>query len=613
MPDTSILGYRITPPQSGLVQLGNTPFYATPNTPADPTDCERYPNSIYCNGRGFGFKSISLNVGLVADKCNVGVQINGTLAYVSLPTVDIVYRSPNCRVELPPPDPVTSNESDIPIPTTPDCASPLGFAYVKRKEAAEQMLVSAGLATISTIVTTEVVHISYPVVFSNAEVHHENGAVITLQVTAETKRNMPWLQTFGGYSLDLPLEQQQDLKLTFNRVYNVWSQSNDVSRQRYLDYTDYWLYPADGTDNNGTFIVTYGAGISDWRSSGIRTVSNFRFIDGYNRAINSDVTYYGNHIVTKWDVILTCGDYVPPVNKYPPPPPKKKKCCKDDDMTCCPDNSDLLKALLAKVNKLSQIVGVDEYPASLPASLVTKDGKNPGKTSIPNLTELFGWYIQRFDEIMGQFEINLEVAKPDKEGETIPIKLPNMAEAIAEMMTLMFQTSINSEILVNLCNRTLIETGQNKQQEFKNHMAINSLIEYFGFGIKETAETMPLTFTPGETSFSKMLQETNISVKGTEYDGKQPFHGALLDLLQAAAIIRAVHWKKLDASKNIAQQLIDSIVAAKAVKDTLFSHDDCLNFDVNELIQDVSSDNKKSGLTVSPSTTTQSTGTTGSE
>ena len=87
----------------------------------------------------------------------------------------------------------------------------------------------------------------------------------------------------------------------------------------------------------------------------------------------------------------------------------------------------------------------------------------------------------------------------------------------------------------------------------------------------------------------------------------------MLDLLQAAAIIRAVHWKKLDASKNVAQQLIDGIVAAKTVKDTLFSHDDCLNFDVNELIQDVSSDNKKSGLTVSPSTTTQSTGTTGSE
>ena len=613
MPDASILGYRITPPQSGLVQLGNTPFYATPNTPADPTDCERYPNSIYCNGRGFGFRSVSLNVGLVADKCNVGVQINGTLAFISLPTVDIVYRSPSCRMDLPPPDPVTSNDSEIPIPITPDCDEPLGFAYVKSRKASQQMLVDAGLATIDTTVSVEVAHISYPVVFSNEAVQHEKGAVITLQTTVETKRNMAWLQTFGGYSIELPLEQQQDLKITSNRIYNVWSRSNDVSRHHYPDYTDYWLYPPDGTDNNGTFIVTYGAGISDWHSSGIRTVSEFSFVNGYNRAINSDVTYYGNHIVYKWDVILTCGDYVPPTNKYPPPPPKKKKCCKNDDMACCPDNSALLKALLAKVNKLSQTVGVDDYPASLPASLITKNGKNAGKISIPNLTQLIGWYIQRFDEIMGQFEINLDVAKPDKEGETVSIKLPNLAEATAEIMTLLFQISINSEILVNLCNRNLIETGQSKQQEFKIYMAINSLIEYFGFGVNETSETMPLTFTPGETSFSKMLKETNISVKGTEYDGKQPFHGALLDLLQAAAIIRAVHWKKLDAGKDVAQQLIDGIKAAKVVKDTLFSHDDCLNFDVNELIQDAPSQNKAPGLTVTPGTTTQSTGTTGSQ
>ena len=276
-----------------------------------------------------------------------------------------------------------------------------------------------------------------------------------------------------------------------------------------------------------------------------------------------------------WKLIKTeCFNCKPENNFPPPPPPPKKRCC--DDMCCCPDNGngndDLLKALLAKVKKLSEIVGVDEYPASLPSSMITKNGKHPDNKQIPNLTQLFGWYIERFDELVGQFEVDIEIGDTDltKEGnQTETLRFPNIAEAIAELTGVLIKTSINSELLINICNRALIETGQNKQQNFKNYMAVQTIIEYLGFNYDDVQEKLPLTFTPGEISFDKMLKETEISVKVHHYAEKNGLKAQLHELLQAAAIIRAVHWRKINVNEDIAKQLKGTIINAKNNRDKL--------------------------------------------
>jgi hypothetical protein len=269
----------------------------------------------------------------------------------------------------------------------------------------------------------------------------------------------------------------------------------------------------------------------------------------------------------KHNVFLVCLDYK---KIDPPPPPPKKKCC--NDMNCCPDNADLLKLLLAKVKKLSEIVGVDEYPASVPISMITKEGKHSDNKNISNLTQLFGWYVERFDELIGQFEIDIEIKDTDltKEGEqSTTVRLPNIAESIAEMTALLIKASINSELLINICNRTLIEAGQDKQQNFKNYMASLAIIDYLGFAYADAEEKMPLTFTPGETSFDKMLKEAQVPLQVIRYNQKGGLRSQINDLLQAAAIIRAVFWRKIDPKSDIDEQFKQIIMNAKDTKDKL--------------------------------------------
>lgn len=91
------------PPQPGLVPIGNTPFYATPNEPIDPRDCARYSNSPWCGRPGFRPTKFMPIFNIVEDECNIGIEISPTLGYVALPDFQLVYRKdkPECRI--PPP------------------------------------------------------------------------------------------------------------------------------------------------------------------------------------------------------------------------------------------------------------------------------------------------------------------------------------------------------------------------------------------------------------------------------------------------------------------------------------------------------------------------------
>ena len=278
----------------------------------------------------------------------------------------------------------------------------------------------------------------------------------------------------------------------------------------------------------------------------------------------------------QYQVNVICGT---PSNRNNPSPFTLND--EDTDMVCCPTtyaNNKLLKELTEKVKKLSEIVGVDEYPASLPASLISKDEGFLGNL-IPNqdieiksLTSLFGWYIERFDEIVGQFEIPIEIkdSDPTKPGDQpVGLKLPNIAESIAEMVMLQMQTAINTETLVNMLTRTLVETGQDKQQNFKSYMLIQAIAEYMGFEYKQTSQKLPFTFHPGKESLEEMLKECELDISVAEYSDKVDLRGNLNDLLQAAAIIKAKYWKKVDHKGDIKQQIIDGVKAYAEIKKVL--------------------------------------------
>ncbi len=108
----------IVPPQPGLEPIiGN--FYGSP--PIDPTNCELYPDSLYCGGNPFTKSPIGIHFDIVQDECNFGVQGNAELAFIKLPPVQIVYRNPKCTLpineeEIKPPKETIDNRFPANVP-----------------------------------------------------------------------------------------------------------------------------------------------------------------------------------------------------------------------------------------------------------------------------------------------------------------------------------------------------------------------------------------------------------------------------------------------------------------------------------------------------------------
>lgn len=85
----------------GLVPVGDSGLYATPDEPADPADCDRYPSSIYCGENPFSLEPVSLEPSIILDECNIGIQLDGTFGFIKVPPIAIVYRREQCRHRKP--------------------------------------------------------------------------------------------------------------------------------------------------------------------------------------------------------------------------------------------------------------------------------------------------------------------------------------------------------------------------------------------------------------------------------------------------------------------------------------------------------------------------------
>lgn len=239
-------------------------------------------------------------------------------------------------------------------------------------------------------------------------------------------------------------------------------------------------------------------------------------------------------------------------------------------------------------------MGLHEFPASLPESLISKDDGFLGNLiptenkDIHNLTRFLTWYIERFDEIMGQWEIPIEIkdSDPSKPGEQpLGIKLPNMAEAIAEMFTLCLQTNINSETMLNIATRTMAEVGADKQQNFVSFKLLQSLTDWVGFKQKDISLKMPLLFTLNKTRYDEILKESEVNVGVVEFDDKFGLEADLMRFREGVAILQATNKKKIDPKGDIKAQILKYLLDTYASTKKVNGDDDDAEF--KQFLQDV--------------------------
>jgi hypothetical protein len=232
-----------------------------------------------------------------------------------------------------------------------------------------------------------------------------------------------------------------------------------------------------------------------------------------------------------------------PPSPFPNPPPRKRKM---DD--CCRENLKLLRAIYTGL-------GIAKFPGRLPSTIIqeiTKEGEapeEPPQVQIADFVDLLDWQFRRDDERWGQWEIQINVKDGDltKEGDQgKQVKFPNLAESIAELEGQMLSVTANLDALVAITTKSLVESGMARQEAIKGYLAAKTIIKYMAFKTTEIDVPVPMTFTAGAKTISALIQESEGHIKGTDYIEKETLRDILLDLLQAAAVIRAVHWQKID-------------------------------------------------------------------
>jgi hypothetical protein len=187
---------------------------------------------------------------------------------------------------------------------------------------------------------------------------------------------------------------------------------------------------------------------------------------------------------------------------------------------------------------------------------------------------LLNWQFERDDERWGQWQVELDIKDSDvtEEGDQKKqIKLPNLAESVAEFQGQLLSIMTNIDALVALQIKTLAEAGMSRQEGIKGYLAAKAIIKYMAFKATEIDVPVPMTFTAGAESISELLKESEGHIKGTDYTEKETLRDVQLDLLQAAAIIRAVHWQRIDTKTDTKSQLLSILKWSAQLADSLLT------------------------------------------
>ncbi|NJL42130.1 MAG: hypothetical protein HC899_39985 [Leptolyngbyaceae cyanobacterium SM1_4_3] len=223
----------------------------------------------------------------------------------------------------------------------------------------------------------------------------------------------------------------------------------------------------------------------------------------------------------------------PPYIQPPPQPPR-------EPMACC--NTAEIEELLRLI---ALRIGVEQYPASVPQNLLTNLPQR--QTQLQSLTELFGWYIQQFDALIGEFPIDIKIQDVDPltEGDQEQeIKLMNVAETLTELYALSAKTSINSDLHTNFLTRLAAEIIATKNASIVTQDYARANAQFLGYKGNPKKRKIPYAFDPESLdSLEKLLKNSEKFVQGWQEDDPESVVNYLQKIVFSAGIIKAVFFR----------------------------------------------------------------------
>ena len=215
-------------------------------------------------------------------------------------------------------------------------------------------------------------------------------------------------------------------------------------------------------------------------------------------------------------------------------------------------------------------LGLDDFPQKVPIDVTSSnypiddnEAYENSHTTIPTLTQFNRWQFKQLDALFGRFPIKIDIEDNDlvqTGAQTAEIRLPNVAETLAELTGKIIQNDAKVNALLNVVMRLMVETATDKLTNVKTHYMVDAITEYINFKDKKSKVKVPFTFdlskfkTEGEdgelqdlnAKLSDFLQMTEYDVEVDEYDDDTTLEEELRILIEAARIIKAVYFEKID-------------------------------------------------------------------
>ncbi|MEP0868874.1 hypothetical protein NDA01_03560 [Trichocoleus desertorum AS-A10] len=531
------------PLQPWLEPIGDTGFYQSPLEPVDPRDCDRWPDSPSCGGSGVNIDDfINVVPQVHANDCEICVTFSPTLAFISLPPYTICYRkdSPECRPEPPPPPPA-------PPPRQREYESPDGVRASRWTFPVEKQCIGQ----------LYLVEFSYEVYYP-ARTFVSQGA--TFNFPEETYSGLYSVLAFApivevGFAQNPALDPGNgELTLKAARTYGLGRPieqvfSTNPLRANYIEW-----------QTNTGFRVGPPAVHS------LFNVKLFRVSDEEELVLGLKDTYpwlYSEFCTRIPAVNLPDPPPPPPPGPILPPPlnnPPREPCC----MNCA--EQDRLLRLIAKR------LGTDDYPASVPKSLLTDRGSE--QQQIESLTQFLGWFVQQVDSLAGEFpiEINVEDIDPTKPGkQSKKVKVPNLAEAIAELYGLALKNTVDSDIHTNFMMRLAAEIIATKNAAIVTQDYARANATFLGYKANPKRRKVNYAFNPeGLESLETVLQESEKYVQGWQEDDPETVVGFLQRIVFSAGIIKAAFLRNKDQLGNLKGDLDNLLKSDEGDQDDLW-------------------------------------------
>jgi hypothetical protein len=558
------------PVQPGLEPIIGD-FYGSP--PVDPYNCSLYPDNPMCGGNPFGNRPLAVNLSIVKDACNIGIDFQATIGYIKLPPVQIVYRDPSCQVpnESKKTSYVTGSQPYIPPQTGRGI-----FICMAEGESYSETFDRYGISLNRYVKKNRCEFISGEYPKGDNYPDSYRASIIFYQDYYEYYR--------FGYPADYPP----------NTNFETFDEGTKET------YANDLFYINSGNIGTPEFLAPIFVGVvgaayiffsRESLLDAMKRLPDFMRSVEHSSESGDAFNSYKSSGKERWRVWeLDALPYLP----SPPIPP----------MSCCPnvrENDELLRLILKRIGtpptvqifdedleregsqkatkdprtlfnyaKLgvertevtNRLIGIENYPVTVPESMIEpfKEGifesifgffQGDKERKIKSLTEMMAWMAEQDSAVLGQFHQVIEFEQDfdgDGKAQTEKVVLPNVAETLKEVILLLVQLANNEGTKVHALAKLLVEVNNIKANLFHVKNTIVDIQDYLDYPTNTRTVEVPLsvdlTMDEKTEDFKNFFKDSTGKITFEDWDGSNSLHDNIVDLLQMATMMRAILYQR---------------------------------------------------------------------